>query len=236
MRRALVGSFIFHIVVTVLIFSVIAFNSVKYVPRNVYEVKLVGAVAAAKPAAAAKVESAPAPKPAPVEEKKVEEKEDQMPAPPKTPKKPKPEEKKQQVAETTDIRKTDAKPDSDMTGAGETSAPGPTGDQPAMGSVSIDGGNFPFASYISRMRQKIATTWEVPPGTEGVTRNAVVYFRVHRNGSVSDVNVEKSSGLSIFDRSCQRGVIEAAPMPPLPREYNEEFVAVHFTFVYQPTE
>jgi len=25
-------------------------------------------------------------------------------------------------------------------------------------------------------------------------------------------------------------------MPPLPREYNEEFVAVHFTFVYQPTE
>ena len=237
MRRALVGSFIFHIVVTVLIFSVIAFNSVKYVPRSVYEVKLVGAVEAARPAAA-KVESAPAPKPAPVEEKKVEEKEDQMPAPPTKPTKPKPQpqEKKQQVAETTDIRKTDAKPDSDMTGSNETAAPGPPGDQPAMGSVSIDGGNFPFASYISRMRQKIATTWEVPPGTEGLSRNAVVYFRVHRNGSVSDVNVEKSSGLQIFDRSCQRGVIEAAPMPPLPREYNEEFVAVHFTFVYQPTE
>jgi len=236
-RRALVGSFIFHIAVTVLIFSVIAFNSVKYVPRNVYEVKLVGAVEAAKPAAA-KVQAAPepAPKPAPVEEKKVEEKEDQMPAPPKTPKKPKPVENKQKTAETTDIRKTDAKPDSDTTGSNEPATPGPPGDQPAMGSVSIDGGNFPFASYISRMRQKIATTWEVPPGTEGVVRNAVVYFRVHRDGSVSDVNVEKSSGLQIFDRSCQRGVIEAAPMPPLPREYNEEFVAVHFTFVYQPTE
>jgi TonB family protein len=234
-RRALVGSFVFHIVVTVLIFSVIAFNSVKYVPRNVYEVKLVGAVEAAKPAAAARVEAAP-PKPAPVEEKKVEEKEDQMPAPPKTPKKPKPEEKKQHIAETTDIRKTDAKPDSSLAGSGEPAAPGPPGDQPAMGSVSIDGGNFPFASYISRMRQKIATTWEVPPGTEGLERNAVVYFRIHRDGSVTNVTVDKLSGLQIFDRSCQRAVIEAAPMPPLPREYNEESVAVHFTFVYQPTE
>jgi hypothetical protein len=30
-------------------------------------------------------------------------------------------------------------------------------------------------------------------------------------------------------------VIEAAPLPPLPREYNDEFVRVHFSFVYQPT-
>lgn len=236
MRRALVGSLLFHVGLTALIFTLVAFQQVNYVNRSVYEVQLVGAVAAAKPQAAAKVEAAPPPKPAPVEEKKVEEKEDQMPAPPKTPKKPKPEEKKQNVAPTTDIRKTDAKPDSSLAGSNETTAPGPPGAQPAMGAVSIDGGNFPFASYISRMRQKIATTWEVPAGTEGLERSAVVYFRVHRNGSVSDVNVEKSSGLQLFDRSCQRGVIEAAPMPPLPREYDEEFVAVHFTFVYQPTE
>lgn len=236
MRRALVGSFVFHIVVTVLIFSVIAFNSVRYVPRQVYEVSLVGAVAAAKPASAARVESAPAPKPAPVEEKKVEEKEDQMPAPPKTPKKPKPEEKKQQVAETTDIRKTDAKPDSDVTGSGEPAAPGPPGDQPTMGSVSIDGGNFPYTSYVNRIRQKINVTWEVPAGTEGLERVAVVFFRIHRDGNVSDVTVEKSSAIQLFDRSCQRAVMEAAPMPPLPREYSNESVAMHFTFVYQPTE
>jgi protein TonB len=234
-RRAIIGSFIFHIAVTILIFSVIAFNSVKYVPRQVYEVKLVGAVQTANAQTTAKAETAP-PKPAPVEEKKVEDKPDQMPAPPKENKKPKPEEKKKNEVPTTDVRKTDAKPDSELTGTNEPAAPGPPGNNPAMGSVSIDGGNFPFASYISRMRQKIATTWEVPVGTEGLERNAVVYFRIHRNGSVSDVNVEKSSGLQLFDRSCQRGVIEAAPMPPLPREYNEEFVAVHFTFVYQPTE
>lgn len=237
MRKALIGSFIFHVALTVVVFSVIAFNNVKYVPRDVYTVKLVGAVTTANASAATKVDTAP-PKPAPVEEKKkVEEKPDQMAAPPTEKKKPKPVEKKQEEVPTTDVRKTDAKPDSSLTGvAGTLGAPGPPGDTPAMGSVSIDGGNFPFASYISRMRQKIATTWEVPPGTEGLERGAVVYFRVHRDGSVSNVTVEKSSSLQLFDRSCQRAVIEAAPLPPLPREYAEEFVSIHFSFVYQPTE
>jgi len=227
---------IFHVALTIVVFSVIAFNNVKYVPREVYTVKLVGAVATANASAAAKVETAP-PKPAPVEEKKAEEKPDQMPAPPTEKKKPKPVEKKQTEVPTTDVRKTDAKPDSNLTGAaGAVGAPGPPGDTPAMGSVSIDGGNFPFASYISRMRQKIATTWEVPTGTEGLERSAVVYFRVHRDGSVSNVEVEKSSSLQLFDRSCQRAVIEAAPLPPLPREYANEFVSIHFSFVYQPTQ
>jgi TonB family protein len=104
-----------------------------------------------------------------------------------------------------------------------------------MGSVSIDGGDFPFASYVNRMRQKIATAWEVPPGTEGLERSAVVYFRIHRDGSVSNVSVERSSTLPLFDRSCQRAVLEAAPMPPLPREYGDEYVGVHFSFLYQPS-
>jgi TonB family protein len=236
-RKALIGSLLFHVAMTALVFTLIAFKQVNYVKRDVYEVKLVGAVQTASATTAPKVQAAPpTPKPAPVEEKKVEEKPDQMPAPPTKPTKPKPVEKKAESVPTTDITKTDAKPDSDQTGAvGQQASPGPPGDTPTMGSVQIDGGNFPFASYISRMRQKIATTWEVPAGTEGLQRTAVVFFRVHRDGSVSNVEVEKSSALQLFDRSCQRAVIEAAPLPPLPREYSDEFVAVHFSFVYQPT-
>jgi TonB family protein len=236
-RKALFGSLIFHVAMTALVFTLIAFKQVNYVKRDVYEVKLVGAMQTASASTAPKKEAAPppAPKPAPVEEKKVEDKPDQMPAPPKKPTKPKPVEKKQESVPTTDITKTDARPDSEQAPAtGQAAAPGPPGDTPTMGSVQIDGGNFPFASYISRMRQKIATTWEVPAGTEGLERSAVVFFRVHRDGSVSNVEIEKSSTLQLFDRSCQRAVIEAAPLPPLPREYSDEFVAVHFSFVYQP--
>jgi protein TonB len=239
-RKALIGSLIVHVGVVIGLFSWIAFSQVKYVPRtDTYIVKVVGSVSEARAAAPAKAEAVPAPpRPAPVEEKKEEPKPDQMEAPPEKPKpKPKKEEAKAKAeVPTTDITKTDAKPDTSMDGVAKGEGiPGPTGDTPAMGSVSIDGGEFPFASYINRMRQKIATTWEVPPGSEGFERNAVVYFRIHRNGSVSNVNVEQSSTLPLFDRSCQRAIIEAAPMPPLPREYGEEYIGVHFTFQYQPT-
>ena len=233
MRKAFIGSFVFHVLVVIGVFQWIAFTQVKYVKRDVYTVKLVGAVSSAR-AAPPKVETAP-PKPAP-EEKKVEEKKDQMPAPPAEKAKPKPPEKKSKSdVPTTDVRKTSEKPDTSLADAPEAT-PGPPGDTPTMGSVSIDGGNFPFASYISRMRQKIATTWEVPPGTEGLERSAVIYFRIDRSGAVSAVTVEKGSGLQLFDRSCQRAVIEAAPMAPLPREYPDSYVGVHFSFLYQPTE
>jgi TonB family protein len=162
-----------------------------------------------------------------------------MPAPPTQIKKPKPVEKKKTEVPTTDIAKTNQKPDSSLVGdagqAGE-SVSGPPGDAPAMGSVSFDGGDFPFASYVNRMRQKIATVWEVPVGTEGLERSAVVYFRVKRDGGVSNVTIEKSSGLPLFDRSCQRAVMEAAPLPPLPREYKDDFIGVHFSFLFQPTQ
>ena len=64
MRKALLGSLIFHVALTVLIFSLIAFKQVKYVPRDVYQVRLVGAVQTASASAAPRVETAP-PRPAP---------------------------------------------------------------------------------------------------------------------------------------------------------------------------
>jgi hypothetical protein len=30
-------------------------------------------------------------------------------------------------------------------------------------------------------------------------------------------------------------VLQAAPLPPLPREYKDEYVGVHFSFQYVPT-
>jgi TonB family protein len=234
-RKAFIGSFVFHVLIVIGVVQWIAFNQVNWVKRDVYEVRLVGDVSEAH-ATPAKAEPAP-PKPAPVEEKKVEEKKDQMPAPPTEKTKPKPVEKKAKSdTPTTDVRKTSEKPDTSMADHTGEAIPGPKGDTPTMGGVSIDGGDFPFSSYISRMRQKIATTWEVPPGTEGLERSAVVYFRIARDGSVSSVTVEKGSGLQLFDRSCQRAVIEAAPMAPLPREYSDSYIGVHFSFLYQPTE
>lgn len=225
MRKAVLISIGFHALVSLIVFEWVSFRQVSYVPRQVYDVTLV-TPAVAQPAvrvAQPVVEPQP-PAPEPEEEKKEEE----MPPPPDEPKKKAPvkkEETKKSVP-TTEIRKTTEPVEGEATG--ETAADAPAG------AISFEH-DFPFAHYIGRMRQKIAATWR-PPGGSQEERACRVYFRVHRNGSVSNVSVEESSGVSLFDQSCQRAVYESAPLPPLPREFKDEYLGVHFSFLYRETQ
>jgi TonB family protein len=227
MRKAVIISIGFHALVSLLVFEWVSFRQVNYVPRQVYDVTLVTpAVAEPAPKAVQQVTKPvdPTPEPQPV----VEEKDEEMPPPPEKPRKKPPvkkDEPKKSVP-TTQIRKTDQPAESDSTGQSAQATP--------AGSISFEN-DFPYAYYISRMRQKIAATWR-PPGGSSDERVCRVYFRVHRNGSVSNVSVEESSGVSLFDQSCQRAVLQSAPLPPLPREFNDDYLGVHFSFLYRETQ
>lgn len=217
MRSALGISLGFHLVVSLIALNWVSFRAVKYVPRQVYNVTLVTSQAQAQ--APPRVQPAPQPEPEP-------EPEEEMAPPPDKPKpKPKPRPDKKKVVPTTQVEKTRTDPEAEAT----EEVPAETGD------VTLDAEDFPFAHYISRMRNKIAAKWRVPQGSQGADRFCRIYFRVHRDGSVTHVTVEESSGLFMFDQSAQRAVVEAASMPPLPREYGDEYLGVHFSFAYRQT-
>ncbi len=225
MRSAVIISLIFHALISLIVFEWVSFRQVSYVPRQVYDVTLVTpAVAEPVKVTSPVVEpEPPAPEPAPEEKKEEEE----MPPPPEEPKKKPPVKKPQKEVPTTQIQKTAPPTTGEASGETEQAAT-PTG------SMSFES-DFPFAYYIGRMRQKIAATWRPPVGAPA-ERACRVYFRVHRNGSVSDVSVEESSGVMLFDQSCQRAVLESAPLPPLPREFKDEYLGVHFSFLYRETQ
>ncbi|MEP6781590.1 MAG: TonB family protein, partial [Gemmatimonadaceae bacterium] len=58
-------------------------------------------------------------------------------------------------------------------------------------------------------------------------------FLIHRDGSVSEISVTKSSGSSSFDREA-RGAVEAAgtsrAFGPLPSGFPDDVLPVYFTF------
>lgn len=86
--------------------------------------------------------------------------------------------------------------------------------------------------YLSRIRQQISRVWEAPPiGVVGQTYVVVVRFRLHRNGSVSGVGIERSSGNEYYDLAGQRAVLKALPFPPFPEEVADPYYDVYFTFV-----
>ena len=222
MRSALLISLGFHLFVSLIAFQWVKFREVRFIPRQVYAVDLVTAAEVEKhrsEAPAPQVEPEPAaPEP--------EEKQDEMEPPPVKPKPPKPKPKKEtKTVPTTQLEKTQPKqpPESGETGQGA----------PDTGEMAFDTDNFPFAHYIGRMRRKIAAVWRVPEGSQGEERFCRVYFRVLRDGSVVSVGVEQSSGLFIFDQAAERAVLQAAPMPPLPQEYHDDYLGVHFSFSYK---
>jgi periplasmic protein TonB len=108
--------------------------------------------------------------------------------------------------------------------AGTTTAEVPIG---GSGVTGLEGGDFPYSLYIQGMHRKIGSNW-IRPQTSGAA--AIVYFRIQRDGTISEAKVETSSGNGTFDRAALSAVRSSSPLNPLPFAYSGTYLGVHLTF------
>lgn len=97
------------------------------------------------------------------------------------------------------------------------------------------GGYFPYAYYVDLLRSRISSSWYnslVAPGLKG-KYVAGVYFIVRRDGEVSDLRLENSSGIDSLDLSARRAIENAAPFAPLPPDFPSQYLVVHFEFEWE---
>ena len=110
---------------------------------------------------------------------------------------------------------------------------------PSSGSgLSVGGGtdrqmagipsDFHFAYYVQQMLALIESRW-YKPVVPADTR-ALVRFTIDRDGRLSRIELESSSGNSSFDRAALRSLYAANPLPPLPPAYMKQSLTVHLTF------
>ncbi|MEW5899911.1 MAG: TonB family protein [Acidobacteriota bacterium] len=92
--------------------------------------------------------------------------------------------------------------------------------------------NFPYTYYLNIITDRVSANWFTSLVDPGVSGNfqTVVYFRIQRNGQISDVKIEQSSGLTPLDLSALRAVGASAPFPPLPKDYDDAYLAIHLIF------
>ena len=88
--------------------------------------------------------------------------------------------------------------------------------------------DFHFAYYVQRMLALIESRW-YKPAAPTETR-ALVRFTINRDGRVSRIELESSSGNSSFDRAALRALYASNPLPPLPPAYSKPSLTVHLTF------
>ncbi|MFP4081780.1 MAG: energy transducer TonB [Candidatus Aminicenantes bacterium] len=92
--------------------------------------------------------------------------------------------------------------------------------------------SFPFTYYLQIIIDRVSSNWFtslVDPGMRG-NFQTTVFFKIYRSGSVSDLKIEESSGVRSLDLSALRAIQSAAPFPPLPKEYTEQYLGIHLIF------
>lgn len=118
-----------------------------------------------------------------------------------------------------------------VAGAVVTSALGGSGTQ---GTVSLDSADFGFSYYLVSLQANVAANW-FPPGSVGApgeVLRATVHFRVMTDGTIEDATIERSSGVPYFDRCALRAILLSSPLAPLPAEFEEDELGVHFEFTH----
>lgn len=86
-------------------------------------------------------------------------------------------------------------------------------------------------AYLALVRQRISNSWNAPP--LDLTNQAyvvIVQFRLHRDGKVTGVSIEQSSGNEYYDLAGKRAVLSANPLPVFPSDISDSYFDAHFTF------
>jgi TonB family protein len=103
-----------------------------------------------------------------------------------------------------------------------------TGDGGGTGG-EIDLGSFCCPEYLTTLIDLVQRNWNSKQQVSGA---ATVKFTIARDGTISDVEVARSSGYAVLDLTAQRAILSTR-LPPLPRAYTNPDLTVHLNFQYQ---
>ena len=90
-----------------------------------------------------------------------------------------------------------------------------------------------FKKYLDAVRDRVLQTWRYPDGAEeGLHGVLELEIFVGRDGSVSQVQVIKSSGYPILDEGAKEAVRRASPFPPIPPTFKTKRLKIRAGFRY----
>jgi protein TonB len=99
-------------------------------------------------------------------------------------------------------------------------------------------GDNSFASlyswYVQGITNKMANSWNKYEVNQATPKGARAYivFTIHKDGSPSNVALDRSSGSPTLDTSCQRAVQRVDSFGSLPPQYNQSTLKVSFYCEY----
>jgi protein TonB len=100
--------------------------------------------------------------------------------------------------------------------------------------LSLNTSELKYQKYLMNMKRKIEFHWEYPQlaSRNGWQGSLKLNFKINKDGSVSDVLLEKSSGYPMLDDAAMTAVRLAAPFPPFPANFSIDDISIKGQFTY----
>lgn len=100
--------------------------------------------------------------------------------------------------------------------------------------LQLNTSELKYQKYLLNMKQKIELYWEYPDlaARNGWQGNLRINFRINKDGTVSDIELAKSSGYPMLDDAAITAIRLASPFPPFPKNFEIEDINIKGQFVY----
>jgi TonB family protein len=98
--------------------------------------------------------------------------------------------------------------------------------------IQFDTKGVEFGPWLRRFVAQVRRNWFVPMAAMTFRGRVVVQFNIHKNGTITDVNVVGLSDIDAFNRAAHNAILGSNPTEPLPPEYPEPMAFFTVTFYY----
>jgi TonB family protein len=102
-------------------------------------------------------------------------------------------------------------------------------------SIQFDTKGVDFGPWLRRFVAQIRRNWFVPYAAMSLRGHVVLSFKVHRDGSITDLQILQPSSIDAFTKSAFNAIKLTNPTVPLPLEFPDENAPFIVTFYFNET-
>src|SRR6478736_10052221 len=101
--------------------------------------------------------------------------------------------------------------------------------------IQFDTKGVEFGPWIRRFIAQVKRNWFIPYAAMSMKGQVVIQFNVHKDGSITDLQVVGPSGVDAFNNAAFGALSGSNPTQPLPPEYPDSKAFFTVTFFYNET-
>jgi TonB family protein len=109
-----------------------------------------------------------------------------------------------------------------------------------MGNLDVlsDTMGVDFGPYLQRVLHDVKQNWynAIPESAQMKKGKLSIEFAITKDGKVAGMKLVAGSGDIPLDRAAWAGITASDPFPPLPTEFGGQYLALRFTFFYNPSK